>query len=448
MAVSVDQRKANTGLQADSTGQLDPASAQAVLKLSGPLVFATLGDSIYDIHYNGGVFTMNSVTAHVRRVLGSKIDMPGALNFAVSGSTLDGQGATNNIITQQLPLLSTGACDVALVNIGINSVANMTLANMLAAYQTIIDTLKTKCSRVVFSCIRMRGSAFPLTGNDLLRVNAVNTWLKAKAKSDKFVVTYDPNPVLVDYTTGLFKSALTSDGTHHSILGARTEGADFATFLSNTFNLTARNTKFTCVGDVYDASVNPGGNMLANGMMATATGGTAPSNGATGTTPSGFRLYRSSAGATYSLAGVGGFDAVESTLPIYTLTLGGTGDGGIAIFDTYPDVTSQLNVGDTIYAECEVDLTLAAGYRGYALGCSLETAAFAVITSSSDGNTVSGQVLPALTNERVTLKTEPFVVTGAFKYIKVSLNITTPASGSATGTAIIKQIQFRKVVTA
>lgn len=411
------------------------------------LVFATLGDSIYDIHYNGGVFPMNSVTGHVRRLLGSKVDMPGALNFAVSGATLDGQGATNNIITQQLPLLAAGACDVSLVNIGINSVANMTLAAMLAAYQTIIDTLKPKCSRIVLSCIRMRGSAFPLTGNDLLRANAVNTWLKAKAKADKLVIVYDPNPVLVDYTTGLFKTALTFDGTHHTILGARTEGADFAAFLSSTFNLTDRNTKLTSIGDVYDATHNPGGNMLANGMMATATGGTAPSNGATGTTPLGFRLYRSSAGATYSLAGVGGFDAAESTLPVYTITIGGTGDGGIAIFDAYPDVTSQLNVGDLIYAEAEVELTLSAGFRGYSLGCSLETAAFAVLTSSSDGNVVTSYTLPALTAQKEKLKTEPFVVTAGFKYIKVSLNVTVPASGSVTGTVIVKQIQFRKVIT-
>ena len=100
------------------------------------------------------------------------------------------------------------------------------------------------------------------------------------------------------------------DGIHDNVLSAKINGKRLADQLAPFLPLVERG--FVGVGDVYDATLNPSGNILTNGLMAGSTG--TLSNGATGVAPTGWTAQRSAPASTASLAVSKEVDPVYSTL--------------------------------------------------------------------------------------------------------------------------------------
>ena len=105
-------------------------------------------------------------------------------------------------------------------------------------------------------------------------------------------------------------------------------------------------------GDVYDATNNPGGNLLTNGMLQ-GTGGTAST--CTGTVPNSTTLVTGGLGGGACAGTVG---TTSDGRPTMTVTMSGTSTGTNLKAFFYQEALSLANfsAGDTIYAEGCVSL--------------------------------------------------------------------------------------------
>lgn len=427
-----------------NNGQLDPASAQAVLQatFADDFIVASLGDSIDDIFHNAGTFAMNSRLAWAKRFLGAyRISIPGSLNLAVSGATLNGNAGTADV-REQAKALPAGACDLASVNIGFNSIGTASSSVLVSLCEELISILKTKAPRLCFTAIRPRGSAAPFTVAGQAQVNFLNNFMFHKSLVDPQIKFYDPTSVLIDFSTGQLQSALTFDGLHHNIPGGFLEGKNFAPWLVNTYNLAPNTDWFTNPLDMFDAVNNPSGNLLQNTLFNTASGGVAM-NGATGTIPASHRFARNAANATHTADFALATDPDYSTLKNGVITMGGTGGGGLTFLDQYTAASPNILAGDKVVLEAIVFPNIPAGYRGIYLSLAVDNGVTQLATAY-DGNFIAGQTLPAI-NEPLYFKTDPMTVPAGVVNVQPMVAIGMPSSGSVAGSVAVKRMRLRKV---
>lgn len=406
-----------------------------------------LGDSICADAYAGGIWTGWGWMAWARRYLGRKLDMPASRMLAVGGATVGRSGtqqATNNVLYGQLPNVVQGAADFAIVGVGINSLGASTTDTLISEYTQIFDTLRSLGLGLVILEIRAKGSGAPITGDNLLQAARLNRWFRSYAAANRGVAVFAQNPVYLDFSTGYAQTAMLRDDLHDTQLGAMTMGKAFADWLSPL--LLAVDDSPSWLGDVYDATKNPSGNLLTNGLLS-GTGGTTI-NGATGSVPTGWRGARSSGAATHTAAFGVTTDATYPTLPRCTITIGGTGDSNSAFLDQEVDRTATVAAGDLVYAEALVDWTVTtAGLRAIALQCVAKNSGYAAVATAWDGyaNTATYGYMPAGAGA-VLLRTEPIMVPAGFKYLTPVLYVYSNTSGTPNSVVGVKRMALRKAV--
>jgi len=194
----------------------------------------------------------------------------------------------------------------------------------------------------------------------------------------------------------------------------------------------ARDSRFMLVGDVYDATYNPTGNLLTNGLLA-GTGGTPVPPGATGNVADGWTVF----------AGGGSISAVASKTPYagyyhldkQTIALSGPADLTTCSFS--PSVPlSNWSVGDTLVAEVEVDWNVTSGSV---------LSVYALISQQSGGNlawdgaatgygdlTGGGAYPGESAGQSIVLRPEPVTITSGVTQLNFSCAVQVGASGSGS----------------
>ncbi len=401
--------------------------------------YAALGDSIsadpFSANASGSNFTSWGFLAWFRRYMGQAIDFPGSRIYATAGYTIQ------NVIDNWLPLAVADTSQVVIVHVGTNSLGSGTNAQLWAQLQTIYDALRAKGKAVIAIPIRVHRTPSSITGNNLLQFSWLNEKIKSYSRSTTGMFCFDVNDTYIDFATGDGVAALYRDGIHDSVQGAQAFGQKLATFVSGLFPSIID--KFTHLGDVYDATYNPTGNLLTNGLLAGTSGTLA--NGATGSVATGSRGLRSAGGGTMSAAFSKGTIAGLVNCPTQIMTLGGTADGALAQLDQ--TFSNNFAVGDVVQLSADVSYVINSGtINGIFADLRAYTSGFATLFEALDGSYNGSNGAYASGSGSFSLKTEPFAIPATTFYLNPVLGVAPGTSGTIDAVVTWSRAALRKVV--
>jgi|GEM_PF-2065294 len=401
----------------------------------------------------------------------------GATLQAIIGGTgtFGNAGETSTQCMNRLSDITASNTDIVFVCIGTNDLTNgISATTTKANLQTIFDTLITVGKLVIYCPDQARSywgslgsTAITNARKQLYNVKrwAYNYALLANSKNpngNRKLIICELEDFWVDATssTGNPLSSMTSDGLHWSGTSAQAAGLRLARQLQPLLGLdnNAPPMQVISQADVYDATYNPDGVLNYNWLMAGST--TAPTAPLTGTIASNFNAFRSNGSATGTMAGsieTTRTDGLSGSRQVFTFSLGSGSSSEQFSFGITSSTLSayNINIGDTIIAECDMWLSGQANVNQLLLQLNLTTSG-TVVMQAMDGDTttstlqafgaymaVNGDSTP------MTFKTPPIIVpsgvTNFTCYAIIGFNAS-GAAASATATWKLTNFKLRKVV--
>lgn len=404
--------------------------------ISGLRKVGAIGDSLTADAIGNG-WTNWGWLAWARRYLNDRLDISVSNVFAVGGATVA------DVRTLQLPQALAADLDICFVMAGQNSGDGDPESTPViwADLQAIYDALLQRGTFVVAIPLRVHGSAAPQSADVILQASALNRLIVEYARTKAGMLAIDVNPLYLDFSTGQAISTYLRDGIHDNQPSAKAMGRFVADAISAA--IPAFDDRFSVIGDTYDATKNPRGNLLANGLFAGTGGGVA--NGASGTVAASWSLQRnanSGASMVGSKQSVAGYTNLESQ----RITVGDTSDGTGGVLAS-EDLITNVSEGDVLEAETQASWNLSTGDMiGIGLNLVYYNAGFGIVTQTFDGYfSPSNGALPAGTDS-VIFKTEPLVVPAGVSHIYLAGSLQPPASGSPSGTIDFSRASVRKVI--
>lgn len=336
--------------------------------------------------------------------------------------------------------------DIVIVHAGTNDVATVGSSTTTAGLQVIYENLLASGAIVVAVPVLPQASA---SSTARLRRAAINLWIREYCRSHKRMILADPRPQITDATssTGEPVSGMLYDGLHPNAKGAYYIAQAIIASLTNY--ILPFDGRFSDVNDVYDATNNPYGNLLTNGML-NGTGGAVSGTGRSGTVADSWTFANAtSIGSVGTLAAVASKVARTDGETGYWQQFAYTGTPG-ALFTDYFRNTTAVSAGytagvDYVYmtADYEVDASSAGLLQvgGYAF-----SAGAATNPSRLDPvYDTSADVYPPVAIAGV-VKTEPFLIPASATSISGYIAISHKASVAASSTIRVGKIELRKVI--
>jgi len=328
---------------------------------------SALGDSITAQGAVGLTYSNNSYIAWTRILSMGSLDIPISNVFGVGGDTIGSMFARISSITSLSP-----KPDFCLVCGGANAT---TAATMKADMANIIKALHAANILPVIAAAMPSLSAPTAT---LRRRASYNTWMREVARGNptilasygitpgRPVIFADATRNFVDFTSSIADPITnrTQDGLHWSPTGAFYVGKEIVDVLTAAGYITPNRSRSVIPGDIYDATDNPNGNLLATDLgTMTGTGGTVQASAGmtvTGTPSNGLQLYRQVGNATSTavLTKEAKPDATsgERLRLQYTVTVAGTNYERIQLRNI---AAITVVPGDVLVAEIEYTLNSA-----------------------------------------------------------------------------------------
>jgi lysophospholipase L1-like esterase len=396
-------------------------------------------------HYHDGV----SPITWANVFLGQRLHFDSSLNFGVSGETAAE-------IAARVGSVVTTAPDVCVVNGGGNdAIQQISAVTTITALESIYEQLIAAGILVVALPIFPQGASWwaEMTEGEAttqrLRVNRINRWIRRFCRETPGIVMVDPNGALVDVTdadsVGV-EAMFASDGLHLSAKGAMHIGDLIADALSVVVAPGASRLPEHNI-DMYDATENPEGNLLANGTML-GTGGTA-ANEVTGDVASDWtaRHVFGTYGAGTIVASKEARTDVGGDWQVLTFTnlTGGT-DIVYALRQEVSGASGYYAPGDTVEAEAEIAVS-GAEY--------VESVALIVREYNGAGTAVTVAKAGEATNDRYTAaawsgiyRTPAITLTaaiGASSALQLDVSITVAGDLGADAVVKVGRVDLRKV---
>lgn len=378
----------------------------------------------------------------LRTLSGRRLDLSFAGIFATTGFT------TQQIIATHLPNAVAYKAQITTVLCGTNNITfNQTADQITADLVTIYTALRNAGAVVVACSIPPRNVAAGLTATQLRTQAAVNLWIANYCAATPGMLFADTASALTDSTTGQAATGMiSSDNLHPSPLGAYTMGQVVSTVVNSL--LPARGGSFINPLDVWNATENPGGNLISVGLMA-GTGGTLTGTGTSGQVATGWSGVIQTPG-TVTAAFSKEADATGTNLERQVVTLGGTGNagsqpgGGTRVSVGLPVFVSNIAAGDTVFLEAEVEWSGASGVVGFHPNLGFGAPVGINVSDNFLYTALDGD-LPPTSGGRLNLRTPNFVVPANFVAPSLLIGIYPKASGSIAGTFKIGRVAVRKV---
>ena len=254
----------------------------APLVSSAPLNVALLGHSFTVQAYASATSDAPRGLAYwVGMLSGQRLRFDFSRVFGLAGDTSGPLDGSRPGFTSRLPAALQSNADVIIVSDPTNDFAAgvayaTTVANMAQIFTAIRSAGKICCTWAPTP----RGAPNGLSASGLLLQARYAQWLKANAKTfgviyaDASLALSDPSLTGFDYAAGM----AVADDLHLAIPGARSLGLALTNALLPSLPVADQLTYSSA--DLYDATNNPNGNLLANATMA-GTAGTTSANGAT-----------------------------------------------------------------------------------------------------------------------------------------------------------------------
>ncbi len=340
------------------------------IDVAGDSLSAQNNDAASDRSYNeaAGSVTWANVLSGQRLDL----DVPGfgdtGNNFAVGGDT------TVDMIAL-LPLMKSSSSKWIFFTIGTNDTNNLgyTYSEIAANLTTIFDTLLSVGKLPVVTVILPRVWDDPIKRQKAQRLcHFVRNWNKNNP-TKRGIVVIDPTRYMADAANanGEPLSGITGDGVHSTPAGAYLHGK--AIYEAMRDFLPPRE-EIVCLSnaDVYDATNNPNGNLLTNGMMAS-TGGTA-GTGVSGDISTDWTMDRGSGTGITAVGAKSGYklDGTAGSAQEFLLS---TASAGAATDLMYfrQHLASNYAEGDIVRAAIEVTCYDVIGSNFYGLSLTLRS---------------------------------------------------------------------------
>ena len=381
-------------------------------------------------------------------------------------------GVTGETTTQcinRLPDILAAPVDIVFVNIGTNDLVNSISASTTKAnLQIIFDTLIQAGKFVVYSPDQARNYWLPLTGTAITNARHqlydVKKWVYDYARlansknpnNSKRIIIADYEDFWVDATssTGDPLAIMTSDGLHWSAASAQIAGWRLAQQLAPLLGINSfAPANIVSQADGYDATYNPQG-VLNFGWLMNATTGS-PTAPLTGTRAGNWGFYRNSGSSTGTMAcsvETARTDLLSGNRQVLTLSVGGgtSTEQYVMGINSTAIASYNINVGDTIVAECDMWLSGHANVNRLSLQLQFLATA-TVIAEGFDGDnntdTISNAgAFMALNGDAtpMTFKTPPVVVPATTTNVIFQATLGVNASGAAnSATAVWKIGNFR-----
>lgn len=311
-------------------------------------VIAGLGDSITAQGFGGSLaggytFSSNGYLTWAAFLSKRRVKLLPGGNFGVSGET------STQILARvgQVVSFAPGVC---VVLAGTNDIATIPVATTIANLAAIYDALQNANIAVIAIPIMPRGS---LTTAQYGKIHQINRWIYGQRISRRRFIVVDMSAAYGDPLTGAPRTTMSSDQLHPLTYGAYVIGNELQPALAALFPDPLL--PFSNILDLYSATDNPTGNLLASGVgLMVGTTGTL-SNGPTGSLATSWSAngVNLPAGATAAFAKTTKADGRA----LQQLTLGGTYNSASP---SSLNVTSQsfhANVvaGDTVQVAMEFE---------------------------------------------------------------------------------------------
>lgn len=372
----------------------------------------------------------------LRRYLGHRIDLPSSRVFGAGGATIA------QLRDTYLPLALASDCDIVIVHAGLNSLG-VDVPTMIEQMQSIYTAFLKKGIAVVAIPIRVCGVSQPVEGDALKRMLRFNRWITEFANANRGVVVCDVNPLYLDFATGNAKSGMLRDDVHDSVLGAMTMGRAVADTLAAL--LPPSDQSFMHLGDVWDATINPTGNLLTNGLMSGTTG--TEQNGATGNTPTGWTSAISGS-TTVTMAMSEEADATYTNLKHSRMTIGGTADSKLVnLLQSRTLVDFNLSPLDYVEMCAEVDYDFDTNnFNSIYCAAVVYNSVPTIISTAYDGYYESAHGNMPIGTGSLVLKSPVFQLPATASIVTFSFGVYPGSSGTLTGTVDWKRAYVRKVI--
>lgn len=283
----------------------------------------------------------------------------GTPNVVGQNAGVGGDTTTGMLARLETDVISKSP-DIVFIHAGTNDItAGASFATITGNLTSIYAALLSRGILVAAIPIYPRGSGSNWASSTQRNLHhAVNSWIREKALTTQGMILIDGTPAMTDpaSSTGDVRTDFTIDGLHPSPLGGFYVGeAAYRIFKEIT-----RPAATLCYSpsDVYDATNNPSGNLLTNGLLA-GTAGTA-GTGASGSVADGWNVFRTSGTISTAVCSkVNRTDGLPGSLQQMVLSSAGSGSGdGSVIFTTSPSsITSNIVINNWYEALMEIDVS-------------------------------------------------------------------------------------------
>ncbi len=423
-----------------------------------PAKIACLGDSLSSIasydYVDSGVtnyvYDGASFMTWANVFLDQRLHFEHGLNFGVAGDTAAMIAARVGDVIEAAP-------DVCIVDGGGNDAIQQIEASVtIAALEEIYEALIAAGILVVALPIIPQGASWwaamdpEEAETQRARVNNVNRWIRQYAREHAGILMADPIGALVDMDSaesiGLVEM-YHADGLHPAVMGGQHIGMVVADVIATVVAPTAPRLPEHNI-DVVSAE-NPGGNLIANGMML-GTGGSVLTE-PTGDVADGWvarRIFGSYGAGTVVASKQTRTDGVGGEWQV--LTLAGLTGGSDAIYGIRCEVDGADGLyaqGDVVEAECEIQVE-GASY--------VHSAGVTIREYDGSGSAVTTAETGKGTNDRYTasafagiFRTPQMPIAAALgASSKLELDITIRVQGDLGAAAVMRigRVALRKVV--
>jgi len=330
----------------------------------GGQTLAVLGDSISNQNIATDDFSENGFAVWASVLSNGGLVFSPSLNFGVSGDTTTQMLARISSVVAAAPSYCTVLGGTNDLGTGAGD-ATVSYATITGNLQTIYTTLLNAGICVIAIPILPK-AGLNLSTTKTALLNRVNEWIRRYCMSSTSnIVLADPFESLVDYTKttgepiGGYAGGVTSvtvDGTHPNKRGGYLFGKTIVDALGS--RIAPMRTIMQSPADAYDATYNPTGNLLANGMFS-GTAGT-NSTGSSGSVGGSWTASRAG-GTTGTIVASKTSKTLSNgqTVPQQTLVVTAPAGSSIETLGlTSASITTGFTAGvDTIYGELEVGVS-------------------------------------------------------------------------------------------
>ena len=331
---------------------------------------ALFGDSITrNNHWDGAAFQtkQNSQLGYwtfASQILGKRFYYDSTYNFGVFGDTTTQMLARIGTVTAKGPTL-------CVVLAGINDIiGGASAATVQSNLLSIWSQLNNAGIAVIAGCV-FPSSYGSFTATMAKTLMQVNQWMRKTVPTLPNVHLWDSFFSLADLTSAVAgcDTNCFADALHPNRRGAFIAGVDLAAVINAVYPDIANSQQGAQFGssglsDVYDATNNPLGSLVANASLA-GTGGVNSGTGMTGSVATGWTVYRA-AGTTILCASTKNTITLANgqTYSEQQLVVSTPGGGAAAEEVSFQQALTTV-VGDNIVAGAYVDVSAISGRLNY-----------------------------------------------------------------------------------